>query len=202
MSFTPSRLIYASCLFVLAGCGNLGGPSSTDLLSRYPTPIYSLTGEILNGGPLGQPRCEAAQESWLNRVDTDHDGLLELAELQDEARRLFAQMDLNKDGFITADELAVYRAAFQNPDQPPGMEIDPKAPKGTHRLPIHPHGSQPDPVLSADSNLDFQVTLDEFLALQKDNIARYDKNHDHKLDAGELQQLCRERERSATPSTR
>ena len=208
---TFGRYLWMAPLAVLAldlslqGCGP-SLPSNADLLDRFPTPIYSLTGEVLNGGTLGQPHCDYAQAAWLARIDSDHDGTIDLDELLAAARRQFAAMDLNHDGFVTAFELETYRSAFLSPpsdsDKNASDHADHPATRDERKMAVHPHGSQPDPVLAADVNLDFKVTLDEFLALQKDNFRDFDKDHDQTLEAQELNRLCRQREKAATPSSR
>ena len=203
LSFRHCRwtLFYSlSLCFGISACHNFLTDSPSDLLTRFPTPIYSLTGELLNGGPLGHPLCEDAQAAWLQRVDTNRDGSIDQDELSAESKRQFALMDLNHDGFITADELAVYRSQFDSHEEEAKNESQNR--KGIYRLTAHPNGSQPDPVLSADSNLDFKVTLDEFLAFQIENLQHYDKDHDHTLDSHELNPLCRNRDKAATPTSR
>lgn len=192
-----------SLCFGISACHNPFAESPSDLLTRFPTPIYSLTGELLNGGTLGHPLCEDAQSAWLKRVDTDQDGTIDQAELSAEAKRQFALMDLNHDGFITSDELAIYRGQNDAQDlHDENTKKDPQDRRSVYHIAAHPHGSQPDPVLSADSNLDFKVTLNEFLALQIENLQLYDKDHDHTLDAHELNQLCRNRDKAATQTSR
>lgn len=222
MPRSPSlRLVMSmTCCLAGFGCGH-NAPSTEELLARYPTPIYSLTGEPLNGGPLGRPKCEDAQTAWAARVDADHDGFIDLDELLDNARAQFAAMDLDHSGALTSDQLSVYRKPFAlSPRTPPastGTSADSdgatpddsqSAPQsGAHRkkdpaadrpLGLRPPSSQPDPVLAADSNLDFKVTLDEYLAQQRESFTQLDKNKDHRLSADELAVLCHIRERAAT----
>ncbi len=189
----------------VSGC-SWGRPSASEMLMRFPTPIYSLTGEKLKG-----PSCEDAQSQWLARVDQDGDGTIDLSELKAEAKRLFALMDLNHDGVITADELSTYRGlTADQPEEaaPPNDGQQPDDDKGTgkgkreRQLPNRPSSSQPDPVLAADANLRFQVTLDDFLAQQQENMIQFDKNKDGQLDAHELNLLCRIREQAASPTHR
>ena len=187
------------CGMAVSGCQGRPAPTS-DMLTKYPTPIYSLTGERLNGGALGQPACDEAQAAWLKRVDQDRDGTLDAEELMTEAKRQFALMDLNHDGIITAAELSAYRSQMDGTSA--AMPQEPTDRRGVQQLPMHPASSQPDPVLSADSNLDFQVTLDEYLTQQRENLSLYDKDKDRSLDAQELNKLCRIREQAATPSRR
>lgn len=214
MPRSPSlRLVIAmTCCLVGSGCGH-DSPSTEELLEKYPTPIYSLTGEPLNGGPLGQPKCEDAQAAWASRVDADHDGFIDLNELLDNARAQFTAMDLDHSGALTSDQLSLYRKPFTlTPRTPPAStENDATAPSdspsGAHHKKdssadrpqgIRPPTSQPDPVLAADSNLDFKVTLDEYLAQQRESFTQLDKNKDHRLSSDELAVLCHIRERAAT----
>ena len=192
-----------------SGCHSPYSQSPADLLARFPTPIYSLTGEVLNGGTLRHLGCEEAQQTWITRVGRNHDGTMDLDDLLAEAKSQFAAMDLNHDGFITAYELSQYRlrndpdSAQPKPDDSQHSHSDEQRDRnGIHRMAQHPNGSQPDPVLAADNNLDFKVTLDEFLELQRENFRHYDKNRIHKLDANDLNQLCRDREKSATTISR
>jgi hypothetical protein len=216
----PATLVLSVvCTMTAAGCGH-GSMSSKELLEKYPTQIYSLTGEPLNGGVLGRPKCEAAQADWLARVDTDHDGTLEIDELLAETNRQFTVMNIDHSGQLTADQLEVYRAPFAlTRDAAPGPQPDgsdqdrgqdrgdqdqdhDQGRRGGRDAPHagtgpRPPASQPDPVLAADSNLDFEVSLQEFILQQRENFRQLDKNHDQRLSAGELNALCHMRERAA-----
>jgi Ca2+-binding EF-hand superfamily protein len=197
---SPSICLLSITLSI-TGC-SMFRPSASEMLAHFPTSIYSLTGEKLTG----TASCEEAQAAWLARVDTDGDGSIDATELETEAKRLFALMDLNHDGEITAEELYRYRGLeeplAQDPSPAPLEYETGKDKKRERPLPLRPSTSQPDPVLAADTNLDFKVSLDEFLTLQQDNIRQFDKNKDHRLDAQELNQLCRIREQAASPTLR
>ena len=178
------------------GCDSLmPGPNSQDLLERFPTPIYSLTGEILNGPGKVRQSCSDAQAGWLKRISPAEDGI-NLEQLQAEAKLQFDRMDLNHDGIITAAELRIYRAPLQI------VQEDSKDGRNIHRMPLRPHVSQPDPVLSADTNLDFQVTLKEFQAYQTDLFKQLDVNHHQKLTIREVAVLCQQREQAAHETNR
>ena len=180
-----------------AGCHNwLPGPSSQELLDRFPTPIYSLTGEILNGPSSPRLNCTEAQEAWLKRISPADDSLT-LEQLQAEARLQFERMDINHDGVITSAELSIYRTPQQN-----AAPEEAKDSRNVRRMPLRPHTSQPDPVLSADANLDFQVTLDEFLTYQAELFHQMDVNQHHKLTIHELSALCHQREQAAHETNR
>lgn len=208
-----------ACCLAASGCGH-GSQTAHDLLDKYPTPIYSLTGEQLNGGPLGRPKCEDAQAGWLARVDTDRDGTVDLDELLTNARAQFDVMNIDRSGKITADQLATYRAPFalsSRPEPAPdkdgpdagaddsGTDKSPSKGDARHRNErngdrpqgVRPPSSQPDPVLAADGNLDFEVTLDEYLIQQRESFMQLDKNKDRHLSSDELAVLCHVRERAA-----
>ena len=202
-------LLSSAILVALTACGP-HYTSGKELIERFPTPIYSMDGEPLNGGTLGKPTCESAQSAWLERQDLDHDGTLDLDEVLSAARARFTAMDPDGDGYITSDELLTYRQHVMGGEfeqSPPKPETGSTEDDGGHRPRLtkvsnRPQGSQPDPVLAADSNLDFKVTLEEFLALQRENFIHLDRDHDHTVSTEELTALCRVRERAAQPNQR
>jgi hypothetical protein len=49
---------------------------------------------------------------------------------------------------------------------------------------------QPDPVMSADSDLDGSVTWDEFRALVDQDFADFDKDHEGKITKSEVETIC------------
>jgi len=193
----PALVLIATVILTNYGC-TAGLPKASEMLAKYPTPVYSLTGEILTGAKS----CEEAQADWLKRVDRNDDGSVDLEELLAEARLQFARMDLDHNGLITAETLSRYRNAQNAPTDWSHDESGIENRNERKRDPassLRPSVSQPDPVLSADTDLDFQVTLDEFLTQQRENMRLFDKNNDDRLDALELDQLCRIREQAASP---
>ena len=124
--------------------------------------------------------------AWFNRTDTNHDHTIDLAEFLADARRQFALMDLDHDGEITPDELAIYRAPYD-------MDIAELAPpdvdqsettadtRGRGRggntagssnssRKVDLSNGEGDPVMAADVNLKFRVGLDDFLAYGKEPV--------------------------------
>lgn len=61
-------------------------------------------GEPFTASATGQD----ALASWFAQADRDHDGNLSLAEMQQDAARFFALLDLNRDGEIDPDEITRY----------------------------------------------------------------------------------------------
>jgi len=113
------------------------------------------------------PRFDAAR--FIRDHDLNHDGKLSKDELPAGARDEFALIDANKDGFITQDELQQYtdHAARQRPQlvEVVLMTVDvPEEPLNTQEL---------------------QAAYDQ--------LRQIDKNHDGKIDDGELKTFREQR---------
>jgi hypothetical protein len=193
----------------LTGCSHSWfSDTADDGHHAAPVSLFSPNGEPLNGGGLGNPPCAEAMEGWFKRVDANHDEGIDRPEFMADARVQFQRMDLDQDGFITADELARFRAAYAierrqpHPEPYPGQaaEGDEAGRRHSRHGPqtgsAGPHPSSPrpgsgeDPVMSADVNLDFKVSLDEFLHQAEDVFSRLDANHDGVLDPSEAARKC------------
>ncbi|MFV3128280.1 hypothetical protein [Niveispirillum sp. KHB5.9] len=178
-------LALAGLCLALASCG--GGPDKT-----RPGIRFSAVSPL--GEPLGAPTREAEQylatmRDWFARTDTDHDGRLSLAEFTAEAARVFPLYDLNGDGFITSYELTNYRVSLPTHAPPadsgrrlrPGridMTPDEAATARTDGRGRPDYRMGIDPVMSADSNADFRVTLDELRTEATRRHGMMDKNSD------------------------
>jgi hypothetical protein len=203
----PAVFVATAVLLSLAGCGGDDGKrdgAAAEARKPVPRTIYSLTGEPLNGGSLGQPTCSDAMSRWFDRTDTNHDGTLDLEELLADARRQFAVMDLNHDGMIDPAELTAYRAPFAPPpvqsqqrEDKPGLAdrvqrslgLGARRPKEEGVLGGNA-AEQPDPVMSADATLRNRVSLDDFLAYERRLFGELDANHDGRISKPELLRLC------------
>jgi hypothetical protein len=166
-----------------------------------PPIVYSPNAEPLTGGPLGHPACEEALSAWFLRVDTNHDGTIDLGEFMADAATQFDRMDLYHSGFVTAADLSTYRAPYDGgvtyfdvppPDTGTPDEKKPRSLPGSHafedsagkdrstRGPLV--DTRADPVMSADKSLSFKVTRDEFLAQQSHEVfPSLDRNHDGRI---------------------
>lgn len=173
----------------LAACGS---PPPDQAAHRRTKGIqFSPNAEPLDGGALGPPRCEDAMAQWFARVDTNHDGGIDRQEFLADTHAQFARMDLDHDGFITADELWTFRQPHVQ--APPRKKEGDGKDKGNAER----HGSMEpahavtagvaDPVMSADTNLDFRVSLAEFLAQADSVFAAIDKDHNGRLSLAEIQ---------------
>jgi hypothetical protein len=169
--------------------------------------LYSLNGEPLRGGALGMPTCEAARGAWFDRVDADHDGTISRDEFMADARAQFALMDLNHDGVITPAELSTFRLPYR----PGGIAVassdnepvaPPKRPTNGHKHDNDPgagfsssgaggkNDDPTDPVMSADKDLKFKVTRDDFMAQADENFAAHDGGHAGFLSRADILSTC------------
>ena len=183
----PVALLLAACSTVRTPLDGLPLPSMPHSSSAeagakpLDGPVISPNSEPLSGGILGRPDCDEALAKWFDRIDTNHDGVIDGAEFLADARAQFARMDLDHDGFITADELTTYRMPYLGSgDAKPGAKrqrISQAAAEGLE-----------DPVMAADANLDFQVSLPEFLAQAETKFAKLAS--DGKMNRDALDGIC------------
>jgi Ca2+-binding EF-hand superfamily protein len=208
----PRILLPLSLVVITAGlpaCSSHKGP---------PPPTFSPNGEPLV--PPQWPRdCEEALGQWFDRLDSRHAGTLTFPQLLADAEIQYRKMDLRHDGKITAEELSKYRLSLMGGHylsvSTPGQrnfvagrepdEDDPEASDldrafgdpGRHRKDDRPVDAfaalvtdQPDPVMSADSDLDGSVTPEEFRALVAQNFADFDKEHTGVITKSEVEGSC------------
>ena len=184
--------------------------TSSSPAARTTATRFSPNGEPLTGGALGHPSCTEALGQWFDRSDSDYDGSLTRAEFLADARTQFGRMDLDHDGFITSDELSTFRQPFtetrheprERQAKPPDAgqpnhhgshrdrDANPPGGSGAPRSSGAQPGSTPDPVMSADTNLDFKVSLDEFLKQADGVFDGMDSDHDGRLSQTEALHAC------------
>jgi hypothetical protein len=199
------------CIVLLAALPALGGCSShradpaLSAARRQSQLIYSPNGEPLSGGALGAPSCIDAMSGWFERVDANHDGVIDRDEFLADSRRQFAVMDLDKDGVVTPGELGQYRQPFLSTatrlvaaaGTPPagegarrerGGQGQPR--RGTNDSDDAVPQDRPDPVMLADVNLRNRVTLADFMAYESRNFADLDRRRNGRLDKAEITRSC------------
>lgn len=122
-----------------------------------------------NGEPLGRAegaaRCEERLEAWFQRVDHDRDARLSENEWLADADAWFARIDADSDGFASVNELTLIRRTLDpaEPAPPPQTASRGRSPTIIDR--------SPDPVMAADTNLDFKVSAAEFRLLSEKRYA-------------------------------
>lgn len=150
--------------------------------------------------PLDQPYPVAV---WFARADADHDGSITLQEFRADAQAFFERLDVNHDGVVDGFEIADYEnkvapeiqpnlggpSSLEGPQPPPVAPVqDPaKAKKAVEKgAVVFSLLLDPEPVASADTDLDGKVTLKEALAAADRRFKRLDRNHDGRLTLDEL----------------
>jgi hypothetical protein len=166
--------------------------------------------------PAGEPFRAPPEEpypvaAWFARADADHDGAISRAELKADSLTFFDRLDADHDGVVDGFELGDYErkvapeiqpdlgAFSEEPEQLPtrASTVTPhvKPPKPSRRNRVAVKGAavfgllmDPEPVASADADLDGKVTRKEAEAATDRRFARLDADHDGRLTMGELPQ--------------
>lgn len=110
-------------LFLLAVAGEQPAPTPP-----APPAYSSRRGGRLFISPMGEPfrangRADDTLADWFQQADRNHDGRLTLEEMQQDADRFFALLDLNHDGEIDPDELTHYEEVI-TPEVQTGEHFD------------------------------------------------------------------------------
>lgn len=186
----PATLLALLPILALPACA--GRPEPPGMMMGRPP--LSLAGE-----PLGRPARDkdAYVETtlgWFARADLDRDGRLSTAELDADVARFFATLDGDADGAVNSRELsdsrlrlaASLRSARPDGAPPPDGPRPGARPDGPRGMPM-PAGLGADPVMSADLDLDFRVTLAELQAQARRTLAAADRDKDGSLSAAEAE---------------
>jgi hypothetical protein len=194
-------LVLAVVAATAAGCGS-GSPRQW---RGSPPIIFSPNGEPLSGGRLGKVACRETIGRWFDRADANGDGILTFEEFEADARRQFAAMDTDSDGYVTPPELASVRAPYRPVDSSPtsaslaARQGDRRGERGRSPGSRFTAGQfddgsidQADPVMSADTNLDFRVSRAEFLAQARRAYARFDAGADGLARTEAVARTCRD----------
>jgi hypothetical protein len=173
----PAILAAALLAVPLVGCSSRDEPEGDPLVH----PVLSPNGEPLTGSQLGIKSCAEAvaawQAKWRDRLD--------LPSYVADAEAQFRAMDLDRDGVLTSAELTQLRAQHRIERK----EEDER--RSRRRLQARATRTQTaDPVMSADANLDFRVTQDEFLGYSQRRFRTLDTNGNGTLDRAEVASLC------------
>lgn len=187
-------------LLALSACASRPEPPRGPGMMMGRPPL-SLAGE-----PLGRPARDkdAYLEStlgWFGRADRDGDGRLTAAELEADVARFFGTLDGDGDGTVNSRELSDSRlrlAASLRAERGEGAPPPEGPPPGRG-----PGGGGPgrggmggglgaDPVMSADLDLDFRVTLAELQAQAGRKLAAADRDRDGALSRAEAQAAAEE----------
>jgi len=159
----------------------------------------------LSGGPLGHPKCEEALSGWFDRIDANHDGVIDRSEFLADSQAQFARMDLHHAGYVTSGDLSEFRAPYESAPLEARAAEDssgrrrsgdggiggPRDDSGRGAPPRGPSvDTRADPVMSADKTLSFKVTLADFMAQANDIFNGLDHNHDDRVTRDAVLASC------------
>jgi hypothetical protein len=162
--------------------------------------FVSPSGEVFRAAlseayPVGQ---------WFSQADTDKDGALSRDEFIADAKRFFDVVDQDAKGIITSLDNSRYEAELapeitgfspmvsrNNPRAKPSDSVRPDGGPMAYSQGIQGAAqfgliNEPQPIRAADANLDFRVTLDEWLKTSGQRFSLLDLNKDGKILLDEL----------------
>ncbi|WP_308516920.1 hypothetical protein [Sphingomonas flavescens] len=175
-----------------------------------PAPARRWTRTFIS--PMGEPfrqktRGDDMLAAWFQQADTNHDGRLTLAEMQQDAERFHALLDTNRDGEIDPDEVSHYETAIA-PEVISGSSFGmmegagpegyrrhkPKFLQSTSNNPQQGAGrfgllDLPEPVVSADSNFNRGVSIAEFRQAASQRFLALDLDHRGYLTLAALEMI-------------
>ena len=110
--------------------------------------------------------------AWFQQTDTNHDGVITVAEMKKDAERYFAILDTNHDGEIDPDEISHYE-----------QTVGPQFLRNSNLLGLA------EPVASTDTNFNRGVSLQEFTVAAGRRFNALDIDHQGKLTLDGLRSL-------------
>ena len=171
-------------------------PGAGDFISPVGEPVHSQDG--LSGA-----------EHWFQRVDTDRDGRITLAEYMADALRFFDRLDMDHDQEIGPEEIERYETQIA-PEvrvlstganwQPHGDSSDngPEEEPYPDRIGAGRYSwiDIPEPLLAMDTNLDRAISRREYLIAARRRFVALDTNGDGVLTRDELPKINASRDNS------
>ena len=165
--------------------------------------------------PMGEPfRARTTSDDtlamWFGRANRNHDGFLTVDEMQADADRFFATLDLNHDGEIDPVELDHYEAelapeiqvamrTMRKPGEPPERKHHDRAADGVAAALGFGGALQgaarygllnlPEPVAAADTDFDRGISLGEFRLAAARRFQLLDSGGTGKLTLAQLEAL-------------
>lgn len=146
--------------------------------------------------PMGEPVFgrqpgEDGLVAWFAGADANHDGVLTADEMAADAQRFFVTLDVDGDGEIGPDEITRYeteiaprvrvRAAMESGSFGTGTAETVAGRYGLLQI--------PEPVITADSNFNRGVSLDEFRTAAVSRFQLLDNRHVGRLSLPQLQTI-------------
>jgi Ca2+-binding EF-hand superfamily protein len=199
-------MLIAPLLLLAATVGQAPAAPAADVPHRYNRVFIS---------PLGEPfRPKGPQDDtladWFSQADLNHDGQLTIEEMQKDAERFFALLDVNHDGEIDPDEITRYETVVAPEISTSHLGFASYGEDGGGRGGHRRHGrgwsddgygdghqggarygllDLPEPVVSADSDFNRGVSLNEFRQAATQRFVALDVDHQGKLTLDVLETL-------------
>jgi Ca2+-binding EF-hand superfamily protein len=139
------------------------------------TPALAAPSDPPAPAPAAGPEKPSRTNSGIMRYDTNKDGVVDLAEWRAGQEARFKELDTNRDGKLTQEELFARTPAIGNSVLPSDRQAS-RQTSYFQRL---------------DTDKDGFVSLAEFMAQAERNFARCDVNKDGKTDTAECRQALR-----------
>ena len=163
-------------------------------LATPPAPSHRWTRLFIS--PMGEPfrpksRDDDTLADWFQQADKNHDGRLTLDEMQDDAERFFATLDVGHDGEIDPEDVTRYENVVA-PEVISGSSYGMiEGGEGAGRRAGFIRGADdqhqgagrfglldlPEPVVSADSNFNRGVSVTEFRQAAAQRFLALDLDH-------------------------
>jgi hypothetical protein len=164
-----------------------GEPFRAPPEEAYPVGVWFARADADHDGALGKAEFRADAEAFFDKLDTDHNGVIDGFELQDYERKVAPEIQPNLGGFTEQEEELPTRASTVTPHVKPPP---PRKRKGVSVKGAAVFGFllDPQPVASADTDLDGKVTRKEAQTAADRRFGRLDANADGRLTMDELPQ--------------
>jgi len=144
-------------------------------------------GVVALQGALAHDHGGMMDHDMMEKMDTNHDGMVSAKEHADYANAMFARMDSNHDGMLSKDEMEAGKAMHHEHEDNDEHEKD-EHEKSEHEE--HEHGdSKPmhhDMMAMMDANHDGMISGAEHADYMKAMFDQADSNHDGMLSKGEM----------------
>lgn len=160
-----------------------------------PFPYFiAPSGQPFRAGPNRAPPVE----QWFAQADADHDGAVTRDEFVADSQHFFEFLDVDHDGMINGPENTRYETRVAPEITVGGPDPFPVQQRSVDGTPVRSRTrpldgaarfsffNEPQPVRVADTNLDWQVSVGEWLAASQRRFATLDVNHDGRLTLAEL----------------
>lgn len=162
-----------------------GEPFRAGAGEPYPIAVWFARADANHDGAITPDEFEADARTFFESLDVDHDGVIDGFEIGDYETKVAPEIQPNLGG-LSEDEAALRRASQVTPHvKPSGKKPKTLAVKGAAVFGLL---LDPEPVASADADLDGKVSLKEALTAAARRFKRLDANHDGRLELEELPQ--------------